>query len=434
MAISRFIVFFALPLIVVGCAGADLSRGNTAIPVLPEQQQLAVPDVVQRGKGAQWVSFVPKTLGVGYSAIVTGPDANVWFIDEGVGLVRMVETGAIKEFELSGEFEFKGVSMTVGADKRFYIGNGSTSIVRVTTSGAATTIPIPSGDTTGFDGMALGPDGNVWFAEFDHIAKITPAGKITEIAYPVGFSTNQYGGVATGSDGNVWFAESSGNAIGRVVPRSGAIKMFRLPVRCTPAPLVLGKDGNLWFACLTTTPLLGRITPSGAIKTYPIGAIFNGNETEQFCTRGPDGEPWCASAVDHTVFRVNTAAQTVTTFSPPLVGLEYPDSIAAGPDGNLWVDTAGGPTAGRIDVLVLSPLTVTPTSLAFSDAGSKQTLTVSESGKTHWTAASSNTAVATVASGATDAKFTVRSVGTGTCTITISDDSGNSAVVKVSVT
>jgi streptogramin lyase len=114
-------------------------------------------------------------------------------------------------------------------------------------SGAVDIIPISSGDGTAIDGLALGPDGNVWFAEFNHIGKITPAGKITEYAYPTPYGVNQYGGVAAGADGNVWFAESSGNAIGRVVPSTGQITMFPIsPARCTPAPLVLGNDRNLW--------------------------------------------------------------------------------------------------------------------------------------------------------------------------------------------
>jgi len=433
MRLFRLLLSGAPALIIAGCAVSAASRPNAGLPALP--QRLSVPDVVQRGKGARWVSFIPKTNGTGYSAILTGPDGNIWFIDEvGRGLVRMTETGAIEEFALGGVFHGNPVSMTVGADKRFYIGDESTSIVRATTPGAATSIPIPSGDTTSIAGMALGPDGNVWFAEFDHIAKITPTGKITEFPYPAGFGPSQSGGVATGSDGNVWFAISTGNAIGRIVPSSGAITMFPLPVSCIPAPLVLGNDGNIWFACLTTAPLLGRITPSGAVATYPIGGTFNLNETEQFGARGPDGEPWFASANDKTVFRVNTATQTVTTFSPPLGAGESPDALTAGPDGNLWVDTSGGFSAGQIDVLVTNPLSVTPNVLTFGAAGQQQTLNVSESGTTHWTAVSSKVAVATVAPGGTNATFVVTSAGSGTCEVTISDGAGNRVAVKVTVT
>ena len=341
------------------------------------------PLVRQKGNGAQWVQFTPHTLGALYSAMALGPDGDVWFIDEDADrLVRISTNGSVKEFSFESVAGGSAVSMTVGADNDFYIGDESSSIIRVTVKGTVQAFPIPSGDATSIDGMALGSDGNVWFAEFNHIAKITPSGKITEFAYPSGYSTNQYGGVSAGSDGNVWFAESSNNAIGRVVPSTGKITMFPIPVSCTPAAVVLGNDKNVWFACLANEPLLGKITPKGKVATFAIGGAFSSNETEQFCARGPDGEPWCASGNDGTVFRINTTSHTVTTFTPPLGSGARPDAVAPGSDGNLWVDSVGG----DLDVLVINPMTVTPTKLTFSAAGQKKTVSVSESGVSSWTA------------------------------------------------
>jgi streptogramin lyase len=389
----------------------------------------AVPYVVQKGGGKQFVEFNPKTVGALFSAIVEGPDGNIWFLDENAHqLVRMSMGGSIKEFDVEAELPGNAVSMAVGADGKFYITDESTSITRVSTGGKAVEIPIPSGDSTAIDGIAAGPDGNVWFTEFDHIAKVTPGGVITEFAYTSG-GTNQYGGVTAGSDGNVWFAQSSQNQIGRINPTTGAIKMFTIPGSCTPAAVVLAKDNNVWFFCLTTAPTLGKITPSGKITTFPIGGTFSANETEQFCERGPDGEPWCASGNDGVIFRVNTSAHTVTTFTPPLSPGARPDAVAPGPDGNVWMDSVGD----DIDVLVLDPMTVSPTKLSFSGNGQTMTVTVSENGVSSWTATSSNTAVATVAQGNSASTFAVTSVGAGTCKIVISDGAGNSVAVKVTV-
>jgi VCBS repeat-containing protein len=134
------------------------------------------------------------------------------------------------------------------------------------------------------------------------------------------------------------------------------------------------------------------------------------------------------------VFRVNTATQTVTTFNPPLGEGQRPDAVTTGPDGNLWVDMAAGFTSGKIDVLVLDPLSVKPASVSFTATGQQKTLTVSETGSTLWTAVSSNTAVATVAPGGANDEFTVTAAGAGSCKITISDGLGNSVAVKVTVT
>ncbi|MGA8796864.1 MAG: hypothetical protein WB526_07340 [Candidatus Cybelea sp.] len=427
---------FARRLVILGLAcaltGCSLSGEQTRPDVPAYSTYRSAPLVRQKGKGAQWIQFTPHTVGALYSAMALGSDGNVWFIDETADrLVRISPNGSIKEFSFESVAGGSGVSMTVGADKDFYIGDESTSIIRVTVKGKVQAFPIPSGDGTSLDGMALGSDGNVWFAEFNHIAKITPSGKITEFAYPSGYTTNQYGGVTTGSDGNVWFAESSDNAIGRVVPSTGKITMFHIPVSsCTPAAVVLGNDKNVWFVCLSDGPLVGNITPGGKVATFAIGGAFGSNETEQFCARGPDGEPWCASGDDGTVFRIDTTSHTVTTFTPPLGAGARPDAVAPGSDGNLWVDSVGG----DLDVLVTNPMTVTPTKLSFSAPGQEKTLSVSETGASSWTAKSSNTAVATVTQGSSKSSFNVSSVGKGSCKITISDSVGNWVAVKVTVT
>lgn len=388
-----------------------------------------VPFVVQKGGGKQFVEFNPHTLGALFSAIVEGPDENIWFIDENAArLVRMTMGGSTKEFDIESQLSGNAVSLAVGPDGKFYITDESTSITRVTTRGNAVQIPIPSGDNTSIDGIAAGPDGNVWFTEFNHIAKVTPGGVITEFAYTTG-GTNQYGGVTAGSDGNVWFAQSTQNQIGRINPTTGAIKMFTIPVECVPAAVVLAKDNDVWFFCLTTSPMLGKITPSGKITTFPIGGVFNANETEQFCERGPDGEPWCADGVDGVIFRVNTSAHTITTFTPPLSPGARPDAVAPGPDGNVWMDSVGD----DIDVLVLDPIKVSPARLSFSGTGQTMDVTVTENGVSSWTATSSNAAVATVARGNSASTFVVTSVGAGSCKVTIADASGNSVAVKVAV-
>jgi virginiamycin B lyase len=425
---ARSLIAFCFACLIAGCGfGSGTGVPSAGVATAPGS---LLSDVEQKGKGALWVAFKPKTTSDVYTPIVLGPDKNVWFVDElAHGLVRIDEDGSVKEFSLSSALTGNGVSMAVGADKKFYILDESSNVIRVTDKGVAQSVPIPSGDTTSIDGLALGPDKNVWFAEFDHIGKITTAGKITELPYPSGYSSNQYGGVTTGSDGNVWFAESTGNAIGRVVPSSGKITMFPISVSCTPAPVVLANDGNVWFACLTSSPTMGRITPSGKITTFDIGGTFSFNETEQFCARGPDGDPWCASRNDANIFHVDSKTQKVTTFTPPIGSAVTPDALSAGADGNVWVDTVGG----EIVVLVSNPMQVSPNKLDFSAPSEMKTLTVSENGTSSWTAKSSKTTVATVAAGKSASTFTVTSVGTGSCKITISDAVGNSVVVKVTV-
>jgi virginiamycin B lyase len=63
-------------------------------------------------------------------------------------------------------------------------------------------------------GITAGPDGNLWFAEADHIGRITPAGSITAFPLPTQGSSPE--GITAGPDGNLWFTEYIGNKIGRL--------------------------------------------------------------------------------------------------------------------------------------------------------------------------------------------------------------------------
>jgi streptogramin lyase len=155
--------------------------------------------------------------------------------------------------------------------------------------------------------IAVGPDGNLWFTEFDvsRIGRITPAGVVTEFA--TGITAGNYpSGIAAGADGNLWFTELGGK-IGRITT-AGVVTEFATGITAGSQPTLIaaGPDGNLWFTEFQNNKI-GRITTAGAIAE----------------------------------FNVRTANS-------------YPYGIAAGPDGNLWFTGYD-----RIDVLVIAPLAIT---------------------------------------------------------------------------
>ena len=418
-------------LLLIVIASALAIAGCSFQPLIAPRASSVSPDVVQRGNGSSWVKFTPHTDGALGAGIVAGPDGNMWFIDENAAkLVRLGMGGAFKEFPMPG-LGGNAIALTVGADNKFYVGNESSKILRVSTSGAVSAFTTPSGDNTQFGTLTLGPDGNVWFPETAHLGMITTAGKITEFPYPAGFSEpNQIGTITVGGDGNIWFGEFNDDAIVRFNITTHKFTEFKDPSTCSPVGLVKAKDDNVWFACLSLPNDVGKITKAGAITLFPGGDGYGAQETFQISTVGADGAPWFESGNNNVIFRINTSTGAVTTFSPPFQSSERPDSIASGPDGNLWVTTVG---LDNVYVHVLKPMTLTPKSLTFTAAGQNQTFTVSESGTTSWTASSTNTAVATVAQGSPANTFKVTSAGVGTCKIKVSDAVGNSASVSVTV-
>jgi streptogramin lyase len=184
--------------------------------------------------------------------------------------------------------------------------------------------------------MAAGPDGNVWIAETDvsKIARVTPAGDITEFDTPTAFSLPR--GIVTGPDGNLWFGEGNNNAIGRITP-AGVITEF--PTNHGGGAITVGPDGALWWAG-GGYQVIGRITTSGVATEFPALGSPAGIAT------GPDGNLWYTEEFANKIARITTAG-VVTEFTVPTANVQ-PHGIVAGPDGNLWFTEHQNGAVGQI--------------------------------------------------------------------------------------
>ncbi len=49
------------------------------------------------------------------------------------------------------------------------------------------------------------------------------------------------------SDGSIWYTGQFANVLGRLDPKTGKIKEYRLPPKSGPHGLVADKDGNIWY-------------------------------------------------------------------------------------------------------------------------------------------------------------------------------------------
>jgi streptogramin lyase len=190
--------------------------------------------------------------------------------------------------------------------------------------GQITEYALPAG--SGPDGVASGPDGNVWFADLEgsKIGKITLLGTITEYALPAG--SNPYK-VVTGPDNNLWFTDWGTSKIGRITA-SGTITEYALPAASKPYGIVTGPDGNLWFTDYETGKI-GKITTSGTITEYALP----GGSHPLGIASGPDSLLWFAVAGTNKIGKITTSG-TITEYALP--SGSHPYGITRGPDGNLW--------------------------------------------------------------------------------------------------
>jgi len=253
------------------------------------------------------------------------------------------------------------------------------------------------------EGITLGPDGNMWFAEAaaNQIGRIDPKGKITEFVVPqsgsaptdivagadgalwfteasgfpegigrvttsgvfTGFAPKCAGGqpcvvggipvnsltptgIAATPDGLIWFTDRGFNSIVKLDPATGIMTFFVIPSTGSPptagqpTAITLGPDGALWF-CEGLTEMIGSMTEAGLFTLF--GPVTGPNDPINITT-GPDGNLWFVNKFDNIIGRV-TPSGGITEFTVPTANAQ-PQAITAGPDGNLYF------TETNIDMIV----------------------------------------------------------------------------------
>jgi streptogramin lyase len=258
------------------------------------------------------------------SAIAEGLGGDMWVVDD-LGIMRVARDG-----RMTRVLEAPGLgSITRGPDQAMWFTVAERpSIGRIA----------PDGSVEYFSGgisrlprsIVTGRDGNLWFTEGGRVARITPAGVVTEFRAGLGRNASP-GDVALGPDGNVWFTDSRG-AIGRITPH-GAIREFPVGTVEGEGPEVIsaGPDGALWFGQVTK---IGRITTSGRVRRFDTPFYGFTGMTRARGALWVTGSfvPYDRGAV---VARFS-ARHSLRLFNRGLSGYET-EGIARAADGSLWV-------------------------------------------------------------------------------------------------
>lgn len=212
---------------------------------------------------------------------------------------------------------------------------------------------------------ALTPDGHggVWAAAFngfnpeaDALVDVRP-GHPPAIAW-MPRDRGDPAGIAVGPDGAVWFTEAPRygmpGRLGRLA--GGRLQEYLLPgEQNRPTQLISGRADSLWF--LDGDNRFGRfnlVTKRFTIMT--LGPATFSNQLTSL-TAGPDSDVWVTRA-GTTVDRIS-ASGTIKEYrvASRLAG---PSGIVSGPEGKLWLDyspqgLASMTTAGAVTVYRLPP-------------------------------------------------------------------------------
>ena len=287
--------------------------------------------------------------------IAAGSDGALWFTADSNVIGRITTSGAVTTIQLPS-FQFDAQVITTGPDKALWFtlpnsvpGDTSARIGRLTTKGAFTSFKIPFASIP--FGITTGSDGNLYFTDElkPSIDRITPQGKITR--FP--FKDIQGGSptsITTGPDGNLWFNDSNDGRIGKMTP-AGHFTFFNVPGAQRGAgggfldAITAGPDRAVWFTIdgfsgNNALPQIGRITPAGTITEFPLA---NANDTTLLpgITTGSDGNLWFTDTIALQGFPQSGSIGRITpkgviSLFPTPSQPSFVQGIAAGADGNLW--------------------------------------------------------------------------------------------------
>jgi virginiamycin B lyase len=225
------------------------------------------------------------------------------------------------------------------------------------------------------NGLALGPDGNLWFTDgAGRLGRVSPSGAIREFRMTLPYGA-RLGRIVSGPDRHLWFTAVAGRSALLVrADTHGRIRVRHLrrqPTGSDPAVLTVGGDGRLWLArrdVLVAVTTAGRATylrlpkytGAAAIAAGPGRSVWvvgrklvrtgkdghprvvaDGHPTRgDGIARGPDGRMWVTQSRDGALYSITSTG----AFERHLIGLRNtsapygfaPQSIGLGHGGRLW--------------------------------------------------------------------------------------------------
>jgi streptogramin lyase len=254
-----------------------------------------------------------------------------------------------------------GYGIVGGPDGNVWFTEFEGEVGRVSPSGLVALFLV---STSSFvEAITTGPDGRLWFTEapaaallggLSHlgvladtdglaISRITTAGDAVErTVLP---EVDQSLGITAGPDGNVWCTEDQTNQIVRVSPSGDDTAHFAVTTpEAGPLGITAGPDGNIWFTEYSGNKI-GRLTPSGLLTEFSIPTT---DSQPRYIVSGPDGNLWFTEFGADKIGRISPSG-VITEIRVPTVECQ-PYGITVGPDGNIWFTENAGQKVGRISL------------------------------------------------------------------------------------
>jgi len=200
--------------------------------------------------------------------IAFGPDGNLWLL-EAKYVSRITKNGEMTQYAVPME----GTRIFAGPDDNMSFLVGNHIIFKINMQGVVVDkFDLQKSPPSAIVDMVARPDGSVWYTALassgDRIGKITRTGDVTE--YTEGITKDALAGsIALGADGNMWFAEDEIGKVAKITPAGVVTEYKPLDDGIVPGKLVSGRDGNIWTIDKWDNRIV-KIAPDGVAVGYHV--------------------------------------------------------------------------------------------------------------------------------------------------------------------
>jgi virginiamycin B lyase len=147
-------------------------------------------------------------------------------------------------------------------------------------------------------------------------------------------------------DGAIWWTGQLANKLGRLDPKSGEMREYKVNAQSGPHALVEDKDGNVWFTG-NFRGFIGKLDPrTGEVKEYPLPDPRA--RDPHTIVIDHDGIVWFTVQGGNFVGRLDPATGDITLAQPPTANAR-PYGIAVNSKNELWFVEFGAPKIATID-------------------------------------------------------------------------------------
>jgi virginiamycin B lyase len=141
----------------VALADPPTIQGMLLGSITPSGTIKQFPIEIDRGSGPA----LGGGIGTLRSALASGPDGNLWFMQHDGQIGRITPEGVITRFQVPGQTAQELPIITKGSDGNLWFSAPPGKIGSITPNGTGKLLPLPAQTKVG--GLAAAPDGHLWF-------------------------------------------------------------------------------------------------------------------------------------------------------------------------------------------------------------------------------------------------------------------------------